>query len=135
MKAVFDERSINWTDNADYNIMYLRAKQQYFTDVLRARGHISLCEILDDTGIVLDKPLSLAELYGHFWSYGKGDRFVDLGIPKEFMAMDAKVVRLDVDGYKSSTVAASCISIAIRRSGYPIKSFKRGEFVYLSKVS
>jgi hypothetical protein len=54
---------------------------------------------------------------------------------KEFMAMDAKVVRLDVDGYKSSTVAASCISVAIRRSGYPIKSFKRGEFVYLSKVS
>lgn len=27
------------------------------------------------------------------------------------------------------------ISVAIRRSGYPIKSFKRGEFVYLSKVS
>ena len=54
MKAVFDERSINWTDNADYNIMYLRAKQNYFTDVLRARGHISLCEILDDTGITLD---------------------------------------------------------------------------------
>lgn len=28
MKAVFDERSINWTDNADYNIMYLHAKQK-----------------------------------------------------------------------------------------------------------
>lgn len=53
---------------------------------------------------------------------------------KEFMAMDAKVVRLDVDGYKSSTVAA-CIYAAIKRSGYPIKLSKRGEFVYLSKVS
>lgn len=42
MKAVFDERSINWTDNADYNIMYLRAKQNYFTDVLRARGQNTL---------------------------------------------------------------------------------------------
>lgn len=67
---------------------------------------------------------------------GKNGHDGDLqGMLKEFMAMDAKVVRLDVDGYKSSTVAASCICIAIKRSGYPIKSFKRGEFVYLSKVS
>lgn len=67
---------------------------------------------------------------------GKTGHYCNLqGVLKEFMAMDAKVVRLDVDGYKSSTVAASYISVAIRRSGYPIKSFKRGEFVYLSKVS
>lgn len=67
---------------------------------------------------------------------GKNGHYGDLqGMLKEFMAMDAKVVRLDVDGYKSSTVAASCISVAIKRSGYPIKLFKRGEFVYLSKVS
>ena len=67
---------------------------------------------------------------------GKNGHYGDLqGMLKEFMAMDAKVVRLDVDGYKSSTVEASCIGVAIRRSGYPIKSFKRGEFVYLSKVS
>lgn len=84
MKAVFDESSMKWTGNADYDIMYLCTTQRYFTDVLRARGHISLCEILDATGIVLDKPLSLAELYGHFWSYEKGDRVVDLGIPKEY---------------------------------------------------
>jgi hypothetical protein len=67
---------------------------------------------------------------------GKTGHYCNLqGVLKEFMAMDAKVVRLDVDGYKSSTVAASCICIAIKRSGYPIKSFKRCEFVYLSKVS
>ena len=67
---------------------------------------------------------------------GKTGHYCNLqGVLKEFMAMDAKVVRLDVDGYKSSTVAASCICIVIKRSGYPIKSFKRGKFVYLSKVS
>ena len=60
------------------------------------RGHISLCEVLDDTGIVLDKPLSLAELYGHFWSYEKGDRVVDLGIPKDYDC-DAKVFELDIN--------------------------------------
>ena len=63
---------------------------------LRARGHISLCEILDDTGITLDKPLSLAELYGHFWSYAKGDRFVDLGIPKEYDC-NTKSFELDIN--------------------------------------
>ena len=96
MKAVFDERSINWTDNADYDIMYLHAKQKYFTDVLQMRGHISLCEILDDTGITLDKPLSLAELYGHFLSYEKGDRVVDLGISKEYDC-DTKSFELDIN--------------------------------------
>ena len=96
MKAVFDERSTNWTDNADYDIMYLHAKQKYFTDVLQMRGHISLCEILDDTGIALDKPLSLAELYGHFWSYEKGDRVVNLGIPKEYDC-NTKSFELDIN--------------------------------------
>lgn len=96
MKAVFDESSMKWTGNADYDIMYLRAKQEYFTDVLQARGHISLCEILDDTGIALDKPLSLAELYGHFWSYEKGDMVVDLGIPKEYDC-NTKSFELDIN--------------------------------------
>lgn len=67
---------------------------------------------------------------------GKTGHYADLqGMLKEFMAMDAKVVRLEVNGYKSSTVASSGIRNAIARSRYPIKSFKRGEFVYLSKVS
>lgn len=96
MKAVFDERSINWTPCAECNHMYLCTTQRYFTDVLRARGHISLCEILDNTGIVLDKPLSLVELYGHFWSYEKGDRVVDLGIPKEYDC-DTKSFELDIN--------------------------------------
>ena len=67
---------------------------------------------------------------------GKTGHYGDLqGMLKEFMAMDAEVVRLEVNGYKSPTSAASCIRNAITRSRYPIKSFKRGEFVYLSKVS
>lgn len=34
---------------------------------------------------------------------GKTGHYFNLqGVLKEFMAMDAKVVRLDVDGYKSS---------------------------------
>lgn len=69
------------------------------------------------------KMTSVEKVPGNKGRYGKLQ-----GMLKEFMAMD-------VDGYKSSTVAASCIAMAIRRSGYPIKLFKRGEFLYLSKVS
>lgn len=52
----------------------------------------------------------------------------------EFMGMPAICVRLQVNDYKSSSVASSVIRIAAVRSGYPIKVFKRGDYVYLSKV-
>ena len=52
----------------------------------------------------------------------------------EFMDMPAICVRLQVNDYKSSSVARSVIHIAAARSGYPIKVFKRGDYVYLKKV-
>ncbi len=96
MKAVFDERSMNWTDNADYNIMYLRSMERMYNDILRARGHISLMEILDDMGIALEETLSVEECYSHAWNYGKGDRVVDLGIPKEYDC-NTKSFELDIN--------------------------------------
>lgn len=96
MKAVFDERSINWTDNADYNIMYLRTMEHMYNDVLRARGHISLMEILDDMGITLEEPLSVEECYNHIWSYANGDRFVSFGIPKDYTS-DTTSFELDIN--------------------------------------
>ncbi len=53
----------------------------------------------------------------------------------EFMAMDASCVRLTPEGYKSAAVARNVISVAVARSGYPIKVFKRGDYVYLSKIA
>ncbi len=96
MKAVFDERSMNWTDNAHCNIMYLRSMERMYNDILRARGHISLMEILDDMGITLEETLSVEECYSHAWNYGKGDRVVDLGIPKEYDG-NTKSFELDIN--------------------------------------
>lgn len=96
MKAVFDENSINWVDNADYNIMYLRTMENLYTDILLARGYISLMEILDDTGFILEEPLSVEECYSHIWSYTNGDRFVSFGIPKDYTS-DTKSFELDIN--------------------------------------
>lgn len=96
MKAVFDERSINWMDNAEYNIMYLRTMEHMYTDILLTRGHVSLMEILDDTGITLEEPLSTEECYSYIWSYANGDRFVSFGIPKYYTS-DTKSFELDIN--------------------------------------
>lgn len=96
MKAVFDERSLNWTDDAKYNINYLRTMEHMYNNVLRAIGHISLMEILDDTGISLEEPLSVEECYRHIWSYSNGDRVVDFGIPKEYDC-NTKSFELDIN--------------------------------------
>ena len=94
MKAVFDERSLNWTDDAKYNINYLYTMERMYNNVLRAIGHISLMEILDDTGISLEDPLSIEECYKHIWYYRNGDEFVSFGIPKKYNN-DTKSFELD----------------------------------------
>lgn len=78
-----------------------------------------------NSGITEKLNAEFHHLYPNYFEDNKGKDWWDLVDYNQFIA----------DGYKSSTVAASCICVAIKRSGYPIKSFKRGEFVYLSKVS
>lgn len=54
---------------------------------------------------------------------------------QEFVNMDAKIVKLDFDqdDYKSPAVCRSCLAIAIQRSKRPIKVWRRGDEVFLSK--
>ena len=43
----FDRRSRNYNDNADYDMFFLRAQQNYLNDLLIARGHVFLNEVYD----------------------------------------------------------------------------------------
>ena len=43
----FDKRSRNYDNNADYNMFFLRAQQNYLNDLLIARGHVFLNEVYD----------------------------------------------------------------------------------------
>lgn len=71
----FDETNPNWTKRPDLNKIFLKANQEYFTDRLRARGHLFLNEVYDQLGM---DHTSAGALVG--WIIGEGDDFVDLGI-------------------------------------------------------
>lgn len=72
----FDESSSEWSKTPEYNLMFLKAKETYFTNLLQARGHVFLNEVYDELGI----PRSQAgQVVG--WVLGKGhDNYVSFGL-------------------------------------------------------
>ena len=71
----FNETSKNHMSTPEYNLVFLRAQQQYANDILQSRGHIFLSEIYDMLGI---KRTQESIIVG--WVKGVGDNFVDFGI-------------------------------------------------------
>ncbi len=75
----FDEGCSGWEKDPEYNLMFLRAQQQYANDILRSRGHLFLNEVYDMLGIPRTKA---GQVVG--WVYDEdnavGDNFVDFGI-------------------------------------------------------
>ena len=76
----FDEASTQWQKNAEYNLLFVRAQQQYANDLLRAKGHIFLNEVLEMLGMDLVKE---GQVIG--WIYDESDdpisaNYVDFGI-------------------------------------------------------
>lgn len=75
----FDEGSSYWEKNAEYNLMFLKAQQNYANDLLRARKRV----FLNDVYKMLDIPETKAgQVVG--WIYDEenpvGDNFIDFGI-------------------------------------------------------
>jgi len=73
----FDELCPDFKKNPEYNMIFLRAQQNYANDMLQARGHVFLNEIYDMLGL----PRSGAgAMVG--WVLGKnsGDEYIDFGI-------------------------------------------------------
>lgn len=76
----FERDNPNWDKNPEYNLMFLRAQQQYANDLLRAKGYLFLNDVYD----MLDIPRTKAgQLVG--WIYDPknnkvGDNYVDFGI-------------------------------------------------------
>lgn len=46
----FDRTNPNWDPNPSMTMMWLRARQDYWNDLLHVRGHVFLNEVLDDLG-------------------------------------------------------------------------------------
>lgn len=91
----FDEANVNWNNNPEYNLMFLKSQQQYANDLLKSRGRLFLNEVYDMLGMERSKA---GQVVG--WVYDTknpiGDNFVDFGI----YDMSKERVRAFVNGYE-----------------------------------
>ena len=72
----FDCGNPQWSNTPEYNLLFLKAKQSYWNDVLHAKGHVFLNEVYKDIGI----PETQAGQVVGWILGGDGDNFVDFGI-------------------------------------------------------
>lgn len=75
----FDESCEAWEKNAEYNLLFVRAQQQYANDLLRSKGYLFLNEVRAMLGM---KPVKEGQIVG--WLYCPEDKdrdcYVDFGI-------------------------------------------------------
>lgn len=91
----FDESCRGWEKNPEYNLMFIRAQQQYANDLLRSRGHLFLNEVYDTLGMPRTRA---GQIVG--WVYDTanphGDNYVDFGI----FDTHRKSTKAFIDGYE-----------------------------------
>lgn len=90
----FDDGSKNWGKNPEYNMLFLKAQQNYANDLLKARGHVFLNEVYDMLGI----PRSQAGSVVGWVLNEENDNFVDFGM---YNVNDVHA-RDFINGYESS---------------------------------
>lgn len=75
----FDEGCAGWCKDAETNLYFLKAQQNYANELLKSKGHLYLNEVYDMLGIQRSKA---GQIVG--WIYDEknpiGDNFVDFGI-------------------------------------------------------
>lgn len=72
---LFDMHNQNWVSNPDYNLIFLKAQQQYANDKLNSQGHLILNDVYVSLGLPQTKEGAVVG-----WVLGKGDQYVDFGI-------------------------------------------------------
>lgn len=73
---IFDESNGNWHKNAELNRVFIQCQQNYFNQILHARGHIFLNEVYDRLGFERSKAGAVVG-----WVLSEvGDNYVDFGI-------------------------------------------------------
>ena len=93
---VFDEGCPGWTTSAEWNLTYLKNKQEYCNRVLKIKKHLFLNDVYD----MLDLPKTkIGQVVG--WIYNEnntlGDNYVDFGLYNE--------CNYDfVNGYKNTAI-------------------------------
>lgn len=75
----FDESCECWEKDSEYNLLFLRAQQQYANDKLKAQGYLFLNDVYDMLGIPRTKA---GQIVGWVFDdkHPLGDNYVDFGI-------------------------------------------------------
>lgn len=73
-KYVFNEESMYWENTAQYNYLFLRAREVYFNDVLKKDGVVPLFNVLKSLGLKVSKN-DLKQI----WEYKPGTK-IDFGL-------------------------------------------------------
>lgn len=95
----FDSSSPAWEKNPEYNLMFLKAEQNFANDRLKARGYLFLNEVYERLGI---PPTKAGQIVG--WIYDpdnpnhNGDNYVDFGLYN----IHREKVRDFVNGYEEA---------------------------------
>lgn len=75
----FDKSCVEWDEDPEYNLSFLKMQQEYCNNLLKTRKHLFLNEVYDLLGI---KRTEAGQLVG--WLYDEenptGDNYVDFGI-------------------------------------------------------
>lgn len=85
----FDSSSPDWDENPEMCIMFLRAQENIFNNILQTRGHVFLNEVYDALGLPHTQVGSVAG-----WVMGAGDNYIDFGLYNK----DREDVRRFVNG-------------------------------------
>ncbi len=93
----FDENSIAWKKNPEYNMLFLRNQQNFANDLLHSRGHVFLNEVYDCLGI----PRSRAGAVVGWIMDGDGDNYITFGLDN---INPSEGVRDFVNGYERSVL-------------------------------
>lgn len=72
----FDEYSKSWSQEPEYNLLFIRCQQNYANDMLKSRGHVFLNEVYDMLGIDRSKA---GQVVGWVISQD-GDNYIDFGV-------------------------------------------------------
>lgn len=93
----FDQLSSSWSKEPEYNRLFLKSQQNYFNDLLNARGHVFLNEVYDG----LDIPRSEAGAIVGWIRDEHSDNFVSFGI---FEGQSGESIRDFMNGREGSVL-------------------------------
>jgi hypothetical protein len=100
----FDSYNKNWSKTTEWNLLFLRAQQDWANDKLRSQGHLFLNEVYDALGMERSQA---GQLVGWKYESERGDSYVDFGLyligdegNRAFVNLIEPTVKLDfnVDG-------------------------------------